>query len=344
MSFYHYVHSGVSRIAVMSQGLQSCLESQLIETRTLRLKLASPRPHLSESIIDTATEQLEEKCQYKEINKKALYASEDHLMSSNLEVGGWSFLQALSNTTQSDPKEEMSKESPYVPPLGKRSSSILSDKSLELCTENLGSETGTDIVESSIFSFPSLDCEGGKSPTREQPKSRQCVESRKVSARNFPPPLTTMSSANPVRIRPHREGGRLIINAVEAPSPYAYLQAERSNGRLRLSFLKDCDGTTFDSEVAAAVENDESSEENEKGVFENEANDEEQEEEEEEFEEQEDDGGESVACVEKDMDGNSIDAGVEMGVEKFQRPTRCKEGGRGKEGLCNWEPLWVATT
>ncbi|KAA8527569.1 hypothetical protein F0562_034716 [Nyssa sinensis] len=244
--------------AVVCQELQSYLDSQLAGTTILKLKLASPEPHLSESI-GTANKELREKCH----------------ISSNPDLGGWSFLQALSNNSQSH------KESSYVPPLMKRSSSKFSEKSLELCTENLGSETGTDITERGFFSFSSTDLESRKSPTREQIKSRQYMGSRNVNSRNFPPPLTTIREV--------------------------------------------------------AIEEREEDDE-----FENEASDDDEEEEEEE-EEEEDEELEQEENDE-DVDGNSFNGGLKMGTEKFQTPSRCKEGGHGNEGLCNWEPFWVATS
>lgn len=69
-------------------------------------------------------------------------------------------------------------------------------------------------------------------------KKPNCRPVRKLSDRrsnsSFPPPLTTMNTLQ-VR-RQCREGGRLIIEAVEMTNPV--LQAERSNGRLRLCFLR----------------------------------------------------------------------------------------------------------
>ncbi|EPS59315.1 hypothetical protein M569_15493, partial [Genlisea aurea] len=53
---------------------------------------------------------------------------------------------------------------------------------------------------------------------------------------SFPPPLTTMSGASTVEVQCRREEGRLIIETVEAPFKNSYLQAERRDGRLKLSF------------------------------------------------------------------------------------------------------------
>ena len=74
--------------------------------------------------------------------------------NDNVDVGGgWSFLQSLatnninSETNKQDDSEK--DKDVYTPPNFKRSSSMLSAKSLEMCTENLGSETSSDGSESS---------------------------------------------------------------------------------------------------------------------------------------------------------------------------------------------------
>ncbi|KAB1227799.1 Protein FANTASTIC FOUR 3 [Morella rubra] len=153
---------------------------------------------------------------------------------------------------QGGSKEAMEKENIYVHPLVKRSSS--SEKSLELCTENLGNETGTGINEDSIFLLPSSDSKDGNFRTREQTKSRQLFETKKANPPNFPSSLTTISGSESPLFRPHRENGRLIINAVKAPATQSYFQAERSHGRLRLCFLKTCT-PSVDSEEAKDEEN-----------------------------------------------------------------------------------------
>ncbi|KAB1227802.1 Protein FANTASTIC FOUR 3 [Morella rubra] len=153
---------------------------------------------------------------------------------------------------QGGSKEAMEKENIYVHPLVKRSSS--SEKSLELCTENLGNETGTGINEDSIFLLPSSDSKDGNFRTREQTKSRQLFETKKANPPNFPSSLTTISGSESLLFRPHRENGRLIINAVKAPATQSYFQAERSHGRLRLCFLKTCT-PSVDSEEAKDEEN-----------------------------------------------------------------------------------------
>ncbi|KAG6428058.1 hypothetical protein SASPL_112307 [Salvia splendens] len=210
-------------------------------------------------------------------------------------LGSWGFLQNNSHQSSSPNKDFY-----YTHPLSYNSK--LSPKSLQLCTENLGSESGYDTFSDSdtFFSddhptFSLRHCKHHKS----SPKN--C---RKIN--DFPPPLTTMSGASSLQVRRHREGGRLIIDAIEGPFRNSYLHAERSDGRLKLCFT-----------TAAARE------------------------EEEEIEEEiEESGNEFESESESDVDMNLL--------EKFQRFSRCKDGGSHEtKALCsNWKPstLWVATS
>ncbi|KAF5452479.1 hypothetical protein F2P56_027474 [Juglans regia] len=348
---------------IVCQGLQSCLDStHTVEPKKVWLKLSSPTPHFSQPLelalrsclSDSKTKEVGQKCRIEEVCNKPCNSLNSH-SSSNPDLGGWSFLQAIS-TGPEGPKETMDqKEKVYVHPLVKRSSSMLSEKSLLLCTENLGNETGTDINEGNLFSLPSSDSKRSNFPTREQKKSRQLTQ-------NFPPPLTTMSGSESLRVRTHREDGRLIIEAVKAPTTQSYLQAERSHGRLVLRFVKTCTTPSIESEEADD-QNDENGASNEAGNgkerFDSDAIEEKQqvEEEEEEKEEEEeveveveedldDEGERDVYVVGEGMDGNYIKNGeVEMRKEKFERPRRCKEDDQhGKNRLLEWEPFWVATS
>lgn len=56
-------------------------------------------------------------------------------------------------------------------------------------------------------------------------------------AASFPPPLTSMSGNEGVRIRPHPEGGRLVLEAVTITSCNSNLLTKHANGRLRFSLL-----------------------------------------------------------------------------------------------------------
>lgn len=316
---------------VVCQGVQ-CLESLIVEPRTLNLKLST---------------EVSENCQ----------------SFKNSDVGGWSFLQALSNGSQQGP--ELGKESLYVHPLVKRSASTLSEKSLSLCTENLGNETGTDIIadtESNIFSeFSGDSTEEVNLPQMEEQrekKSGQCLVAKKAKARNFPPPLTTISGRESLQFRPHREGGRLIIKAVQAPSKQSCFQADRSDGRLRLCLLEN-NAPSFDyrESYINGVENEGKEGDKQKEEDENDSNFEDEEKEEDDNAEEQEGGGiradvslpeeEEEEEEEEEMDGNHANVGGEMEIKKYKRPrrgSRCKGCEQEKEPLLNWKALLVATS
>ncbi|KAL4590280.1 hypothetical protein LXL04_003207 [Taraxacum kok-saghyz] len=192
---------------VCQQGVHSCIESSpVLEATTMRLKVVAP------------------KC-CKEVIKHNDY-------------GCWSLLQSLSS------QKPIAKESLYVHPWVSQSSNAkLSPKSLALCTESLGNETGSDTTQGSVPLFS----KSNKLDKRSQEKmaSRENIKvlvpqmgSKKVVSRGFPPPLTAISSLSLLQISHHREGGRLIIQAMEAPYKNSCFQVERSQGRLRLMCSK----------------------------------------------------------------------------------------------------------
>ncbi|OIT40213.1 PREDICTED: protein FANTASTIC FOUR 3-like [Nicotiana attenuata] len=271
--------------------------------------------------------------------------------SKNADLAGWSSLQNL--PTINSLKE---KESSYVHPLSKQtSSSILSEKSLALCTENLGCETGTDhIIESSIFSFSSDESNTVQAQLSSTTKTDIRVEytpssaanykviaNTEISCRKLPPPLTTLRGSNSLQVSTQREGGRLIIKAVEAPKVRTYLHAERSNGRLRLCFLKEYGSSASKFDL---YENEELKAEN--GIFESDISNEEDDDYEEKMEEPKDEEEEESGMnMKRDMDGNSYDVEVETGIGNCQRVRRCQEGRKGNNNFCDWrKPLWVATS
>ncbi|MED6183762.1 hypothetical protein PIB30_040746 [Stylosanthes scabra] len=202
---------------------------------------------------------------------------------------------------------ESSKEKeaePYVHPQVKLSSIRMSPKSLELCTENLGNESGTDIMlefftSSEQSTSSSTQCFGANNKNKK----------KIAKTKSFPPPLTTMRGSESLQVRPHREGGRLVIELTKAPSTSSSsssscFRAQRSHGRLRLSFL--------------------------------EYPEEEEEEETEEMEE-EGEGKQEKRC------------GVRIEREnKNKRRSSCKEEGDHHENIIrNWEwgeSIWVATS
>ncbi|GAV85715.1 DUF3049 domain-containing protein, partial [Cephalotus follicularis] len=317
---------------ILYQGLQSYLEPQLGEPKTLRLKLSSRKPHFLQplELLDSKPKDLQDQNCYlvENTSNKTDFLHDNKLISANHELGSLCFLQALSPTSQPPNEANDTTKQAYVHPLQVKRS--LSEKSLELCTENLGSETGTDdiIENSTIFSLSTYDTKSGNnySPAREQPRKAE-----KANARSYPPPLTTISGSESLQVRSHREDGRLVVKAFKTPPHHTTFQAERSNGNLRLSFFKH----DFDEVITEEVEV--SNEDDNNEVKFDEEKELEQEEEEEDEEEYND------AYYGEDMDGNSLDAGAEMGMEKFRIIRSCKEGECEKKRLLNWGPLWVAT-
>ncbi|PIN04471.1 hypothetical protein CDL12_22992 [Handroanthus impetiginosus] len=281
---------------IICQNLVTCFEPQLTETTTtLKLRVAPPAPATSDS------------CRKQE--------SDDHHLPSQvktiIEFGNWGSLQ--STTKESSFEKE---KNSYTHPLATKSSfSKLSAKSLQLCTENLGSETGTDIIAEEgggATIFPGENSSGHRRSSPEKLNSRRKIKS-------FPPPLTTISGGkNSLRVYRHTEGGRLIIEAVEAPIRSSCFQAERSEGRLKLCFWTGSDTAASGGEE---VENGEC------GV-------------ETTAEEEIDEPINEFELEKEEYDGEMK---MEMGIEKMQRVRRC----HGNRGFCSSNlkrTLWVATS
>ncbi|XP_058776700.1 protein FAF-like, chloroplastic [Vicia villosa] len=140
-------------------------------------------------------------------------------------------------------KDEASqlKTPPYIHPLVKKSKSYLNEKSLEMCTECLGSETGSDWFSSSYTSSPSSE-DDGKMKTcynDDNPKviNNHSLKNKKKAGR-IPPPLPSLSSqSQQLQMRSHRDNGRLFLflQIVSVPSQNNFI-ATRQNGRLILTF------------------------------------------------------------------------------------------------------------
>ncbi|XP_012490558.2 protein FANTASTIC FOUR 1 [Gossypium raimondii] len=284
------------------QGLQSCLE--VVESRVSRLKLAPTKSNFPPSIVTTDP-------------KPTVYNEEKNTTITNTnDMGGWSCIQSLSNAKASTENDKV-----YVHPLVKRSASRLSEKSLEMCTERLGSETGSEVSDcSDDISLFSMDTRSQTVACNIPPKPRAI---RKMSrSSSFPPPLTSISGSNCVQVKSHREGGRLVLQAVSFPPCRTYFHAERSYGRLRLSLYKDASPVFQDQD----------------GQEEDQEEEEEEEEEEETVVEEEEFYGETEI-----KEANSGNVGGEIGTGKLPIPSSCKENGCGHKGLLHWKPFLVAT-
>ncbi|XWS31588.1 hypothetical protein CRYUN_Cryun23aG0089100 [Craigia yunnanensis] len=313
------------------QGLQSRLEPRLVESYFLRLKLAPPKTSFPGSIAPTPCftnpAPIEpEPMPYNEEKNTTISNNKNNsnycklIGNQNIDMGGWSFLQSLANAKDSTEHDKV-----YVHPLVKSSASALSEKSLEMCTESLGSETGSEVSESSddisLLSLETVVCNPSK--------PRESLVTRKMSrSSSFPPPLTSISGSNGVQVKSHREGGRLVLQAVTIPPCHSYFHSERSEGRLKLSLLKDAT-PIFDNKDGEEEDQEEVVEEDEQGevVY---------------YEEKEVEGEveeEQSYWEADDIEGNS---GSEIGTGKLPRPSSCKESGRGRKGLLNLEPfLWL---
>ncbi|XP_010667002.2 protein FANTASTIC FOUR 1 [Beta vulgaris subsp. vulgaris] len=265
--------------------------------------------------------------------------------------GGWSAIEAL--PSKSDSYKTSKDEPPYVHPLVKRSSFMLSEKSLEMCTESLGNESGCCSMESGLFSFPSTTTT--TTMKMQDYKPRQKLQKRKtliVDHGKFPPPLTTISGgSNPIHVKQYREEGRLVLEAVCSPPIQSYLQSERSDGRLKLSIVRAlstddikndeeenyCDSQIMDNDVVEEFLDDEM--DHEKEIMEVDV----VEKEDLNLEECNSSSKENDANFFEDMNGITVEFGVKLGLGKIHRPTRCKERGQGNKRLINWESFWVAT-
>lgn len=138
---------------------------------------------------------------------------------------------------------------PYVHPLLKKSSS-LTEKSLEICTESLGSETGSEI---SLPSYTDEDKDDHPQKQEQEEKeelSPQTFEefpvvkfnhNKKTSSfppKSFPPPISSLAAEDKpsVHMQSHRQNGRLILEAVSVP-PQNHFRAQRVDGRLLLTLI-----------------------------------------------------------------------------------------------------------
>ncbi|CAJ1905331.1 unnamed protein product [Sphenostylis stenocarpa] len=301
----------------LRQGLQSCLEPRVMEPRVLSLKLAlqqgsnfsQPSPTTTNNN-NTNTNTVSLSSLSDSLEKPLTNYECDENDSESKDGSSWSILQTLSLSSHCPDKTE---DAVYVPPAVKRSSSFLSDKSLEMCTESLGSETGSNAGERtddiSLFSFDTSTCFTSNTTTTTTDITTavtSCKSKRVNRASKFPPPLTTISDLGGVQVRPRREGGRLILQAVASPSNRPYFRAEREDGRLRLCLYE----RFSDSEDEVC--------DDEEGV-------EEQEEENEYEENREEECGAEDSGTDEESVENVED---EMGVKKFSRPSSCKESGK----------------
>ncbi|CAL5437000.1 unnamed protein product [Camellia sinensis] len=310
--------------SIVCQGLQSCLEPRLIEPRVLRHKLG---PNSSSQSLPWPQRPSVLRHQQEHQENSHNEEEKSNKNNNNGDLGGWSFIQALTGTSHNC-KEVTEKEKVYVHPLVKLSSSTLSNKSLEMCTESLGSETGSDISERSD-EITSLSLKSENTHLTERSKAEK-FSKKLTSSASFPPPLTSISGSDNVRVRPCREGGRLVLKAVTVAPSSTFFQTERVNGRLRLCLLN-CDSY----EVVEGVDATKAGGEYYDGDGDGDGDDDDG-----EVDGDEDDDDDEWV---EGIGGNSGNVGCEIEIGEFPRPSRCKEGGgSGNKGMSSLGPFWVA--
>ncbi|CAL0332159.1 unnamed protein product [Lupinus luteus] len=144
---------------------------------------------------------------------------------------------------------------PYIHPLVKKSKNALSQKSLEICTESLGSETGSDgfSSEEDKGEIKQTQLQQIEDITLEVPQYKsltinsdsrvsltvmsmeildQKPKKHKSSHHSFPPPISSLHMLS------HRDNGRLFLQAVFVPSNNNFC-AKREDGRLVLTFASE---------------------------------------------------------------------------------------------------------
>ncbi|XP_051182140.1 uncharacterized protein [Lolium perenne] len=175
----------------------------------------------------------------------------------------WNMIQSQSQKPAAAPRQ-----APYVhaAPVRRGSSSLLTQKSLEVCTESLGSETGSDGFSDADRSCPGsdddADCEDGG--------ATGVAAAGAAPARAFPPPLPSLArrTVGSLQMRQHRRDGRLVVEAVPVLSNTLF-RAQRRGGRLLLSFADtaapaaDEEKNTVDQEPDQQEEAEEETEEEE---------------------------------------------------------------------------------
>ncbi|KAJ0234207.1 Protein FANTASTIC FOUR 4 [Hirschfeldia incana] len=219
---------------VVYQGYQSHFESQHFEPRALRLRLSSPnnnhsstplKPHFLDSSITPQDIIIS-------TTSAASLPSPAPKPSSNSE----SWLETISNSS-SDEKDKKTLL-PYVhSPSSRRT---LSDESLALCTEGLGSETGSDVITDQDLFSVSSELQTIETRTSTTPSRTSRQDRKRDALASLPPPLTSLRGFDCIQVKSHRENGRLVMTAMK-PLPRDRCLQDRSNGCVRLAFLIDRD-------------------------------------------------------------------------------------------------------
>ncbi|KAH1130545.1 hypothetical protein J1N35_001923 [Gossypium stocksii] len=237
---------------------------------SLLKKIASSQEFPPPSIIDSSSEEAEEDCEAPGQTDIWTLIQQEKNKKKQLEKPAQFDIWSSIISQKAEEESSKSVPVPYVHPLVKRSASSLSEKSLEICTESLGSETGSDCFSSYP---PSETSDMQEDDPKEDDQQLQHIEQERVEElrivkhynydagkksahhhRSFPPPIPSLSRKDgaSLRMKTCRDNGRLVLEAVSVPSHDNFV-AQRQDGRLVLTF----------SNTAPDVE-----EENEQGEFE----------------------------------------------------------------------------
>ncbi|KAG2330820.1 hypothetical protein Bca52824_002000 [Brassica carinata] len=236
-------------------------------------------------------------------------------ISQNADMGGWSFLQSLCEAKGIVRNREVETKKPaYVYPTDQKLS--VAKLSLEMCTESLGTESGSET--GGEISFLALEETNiPMVPLNMKPREDTYSTDRENS---FPPPLKSVKGFNHSRmVKSYTEDGRLVVQEVRVSSPPRCFVSERCEGRLRLclsknTLLSHCGDEEFE-ENGSESEAREEDEDNENGL--------------------EDD-------AEEDLEEDE----GKIGNKEFRRPGRsCSENGCEPKTMHNWkqQQFWVTT-
>ncbi|KAF8116485.1 hypothetical protein N665_0017s0042 [Sinapis alba] len=153
----------------------------------------------------------------------------DHLLKKqigqNADMGGWSFLQSLCEAKGIVRNREVETKKPAY---------VYHKLNLEMCTESLGTESGSETGEEiSLLALEATNIP--MIPLSVKPREETYSTVRENS---FPPPLKSVKGLfNHSRmVKSYTEDGRLVVQAIRVFSPPRCLVSERCEGRLRLCF------------------------------------------------------------------------------------------------------------
>ncbi|KAK4339188.1 hypothetical protein RND71_040650 [Anisodus tanguticus] len=177
-----------------------------------------------------------------------VYADDDELKGTKTSIDVWSSI--LSKKKDDDDMSNL--QTPYIHPLIKRSTSSLSEKSLEICTESLGSENGSDGFSSYTPSGnEDVDEDNDKQQQQQQYCSHSFEELRATKYNyskrsSFPPPISSLARGEnkpSLHMQSRRQDGRLILEAISIP-PRNIFHAHRHDGRLLVTFVDNSTSTS----------------------------------------------------------------------------------------------------